>query len=84
MEREGVLFDGFDPDRDLPRIACPTRLVAGDPRLGGAMREQDVTRVAGLIPRCSAVVWEDVGHDIHTVKPKAYAEELTAFLDQTP
>lgn len=76
---DGTLFEGFDPDLDLPKIACPARLIAGRYELGGSMRNQDIERTISLIPQCIHVVWADVGHDIHTIKASDYSHEVLSF-----
>lgn len=77
---DGTLFEDFDPDNCLPKIACSTHLIAGSYKQGGAMREQDVERVVSLVPTCSHVVWDDLGHEIHTVRSRAYAQEVLTFV----
>lgn len=74
------LFDGFDPDVELPKIACPALLLAGRYELGGAMMEADARRVASLIPRCTLSVFADLGHDIHGARPAEYVAALRSFL----
>ncbi len=77
---EGTLFDDLDPDRDLSKIRCATRLLAGSEALGGAMATNDIDEVSARIPRCTAVIWGDAGHMLHHERPEAYAEALLAFL----
>ena len=81
---EGTLFEDFDPDQDLPKIACPTYLIAGNFELGGALRRQDIERVTSLIPDCSYVVWDNIGHDIHTLKPREYYDEVLSYIKVGP
>lgn len=78
---DGTLFEGFDPDVDLPRVTCPTYLIAGSFEHGGSMRPQDIEKTTALIPNCVHVVWDDVGHDIHTIKPDKYAKQVFAFIN---
>jgi pimeloyl-ACP methyl ester carboxylesterase len=78
---DGTLFEGLDPDQDLPKITCPVHLIAGRYELGGSMRSQDIERTISLIPKCIHVVWEDVGHDIHTIRPGDYSEEVLSFVN---
>jgi pimeloyl-ACP methyl ester carboxylesterase len=77
---EGQLFEGFNPDEALPKISCPTYLLAGQYNLGGAMDAADVQRVVSRIPNCTYAVLEGVGHDIHHEWPREYMRELTLFL----
>jgi pimeloyl-ACP methyl ester carboxylesterase len=77
---EGTLFEGFDPDTALPRITCPTHLIAGGYEQGGLVRREDVDRITALTPRCSQTLWPELGHDIHTVRPEEYSQELLRFI----
>ena len=79
---EGILFADFDPDHDLPKIVCDTHLLAGNEALGGAMTANDVEEVSTRIPRCTTVVWDDIGHMIHQQRPEPYADELISFLER--
>jgi pimeloyl-ACP methyl ester carboxylesterase len=77
---DNSLFDGFDPDRALPHITCPTHLLVGDFALGGAMTDDDTKRMASLIPHCTVRVFSDAGHEIHEEKPQEYVQELLQFI----
>jgi pimeloyl-ACP methyl ester carboxylesterase len=79
---EGIVFDDFDPDRDLAKIVCPTHLLAGSEVLGGAMTATDIREVSERIPSCSTTVWGDIGHLIHQARAESYAAELLSFLDE--
>lgn len=76
---DGSLFEGFSPEQDLPRISCPTRLIAGEFDHGGALTAHDVERVVDLIPDCTHSVWNGIGHDLHHLRPGEYARELQLF-----
>jgi pimeloyl-ACP methyl ester carboxylesterase len=77
---DGTLFEGFNPDEDLPKIVCRVLLIAGGYEQGGLLRPQDIEKVLSLIPTCLPVVWDDLGHDIHTVRPKEYSQEILSFV----
>lgn len=79
---DGTLFDDFDPDVDLAKVACPAHLMAGSEALGGAMTATDIREVSTRIPSCSTAVWNDLGHLIHHASADRYAEELISFLDR--
>lgn len=76
----GELFEGFSPDKDLPKIRCQTHLLAGRLPEGSALSDDEIERVAGLIPNCTPTAWEGVGNDIHHLRPREYARELLAFV----
>jgi non-heme chloroperoxidase len=78
---EGSLFEGFNPDEVLPRISCPTRLLAAQYDLGGTMTEADVMRVVSTIPDCAYTILKNVSHDIHQEWPHDYMRELRGFLN---
>jgi pimeloyl-ACP methyl ester carboxylesterase len=78
---EGTLFDGFDPDTELARIASPVHAIIarGDPA-GDAVRDRDIERMAEKIPRFTHVLWDDTIHAIHYQRPTETAAEIRAFM----
>nr|AFK29752.1 esterase [uncultured bacterium] len=76
---EGWLFDGFDPDTDLPRVECPVHLLAGEVSRGGELTTADVQRIATSIPHCTYTVVE-AGHGIHDEQPEVYLHALRQML----
>ena len=77
---QGTVLGGFDPDVELASIPCSTHLIAGNYELGGALDRADVERVTERIPRSTHVVWDDIGHLIHSERPEAFARELLSLL----
>ncbi len=79
----GALFDGFDPDTALPRIACPVHAVVarGDP-LVTAVRDEDLERMVSLVSDFSFVLWEDTIHGIHYQRPDETTGEIASFLER--
>lgn len=77
---DGTLLEGFNPDEKLSKIVCRVLLIAGG---HGLMTTNDIERASSLIPTCLPVVWDDLGHDIHTVRPQEYARETLSFIRTT-
>jgi pimeloyl-ACP methyl ester carboxylesterase len=76
---DGSLFDGFAVETELPRITCPTHIIAGSVERGSMLDQHALDRLTQLIPHLSYVVW-DAGHEIHAEKPQAFSAELLAFV----
>lgn len=68
----------FDRRADLPRIAAPTLLIAGE--LDGAAPLKTVRRMAEAIPGARLVVVPGAGHMVHLEKPDAFRAALLPFL----
>ncbi|NDJ76391.1 MAG: alpha/beta hydrolase [Chloroflexi bacterium] len=79
---DGRLFGAFAPETDLPRVQCPTLLLAGTYERGGAMEAADVQAAARLLPACSYAVWDDAGHSLHEQFPERYVQAVQTFLEQ--
>jgi 3-oxoadipate enol-lactonase len=69
----------FDGRADLPRIACPTLLLAGshDTNAPAAMME----KMAGKIPGARFAVLPDCGHLANLEDPDAFDAAVLAFLE---
>jgi pimeloyl-ACP methyl ester carboxylesterase len=65
-------------DDDLPRIACPSLMVAsdGDPRY----KVEEYERVCASIPGCRLIVYPGLRHNIASQAPDRCAQDLKAFL----
>jgi 2-succinyl-6-hydroxy-2,4-cyclohexadiene-1-carboxylate synthase len=62
----------------LPRIDCPTLLIAGalDQKFAGIASE-----MAARMPRARTLIVPNAGHAVHLEEPEALAAALRAFLD---
>lgn len=82
FRRHIELIAGFDMRAELPRIACPTLVVAGaqDPFAPPAMME----RMAARLPSGRFALVEDAGHFVPFEQPEAVNGLIGAFLDEIP
>jgi len=80
---DGTLREGFDTDEALPRIACPTHLLAADPEFS-VLDAAGLRMVTSAIPRCTYTVVTGAPHDIHHERPQEYLSELMKFLRTIP
>lgn len=63
---------------DLPRIACPTLIVApGHEPIGSSNQYEEMAR---LIPKAELVTFEAMPHNIGDAAPERCAEEVLRFL----
>lgn len=68
----------FDRRADLPRIAAPTLLIAGE--LDQAAPLKTLRRMAEAIPGARLVVVPGAGHMVHLERPDAFRAALLPFL----
>ncbi len=65
---------------DLPRIGCPTLLVApGNEPIGSSNHYEDMAKV---IPQAELVVFEGMAHNIGDAAPERCAQEALRFIEQ--
>jgi pimeloyl-ACP methyl ester carboxylesterase len=78
---EGRWMDGYDEERILRGVRCPTLLLRGDPACGGMLAKSDADRVTALMPHCTMIELRGVGHLIHWTQPETTLRLLTGFLE---
>lgn len=82
--QDGHVPEGPDPlERDpgaLGRLKLPTLITCGELEMSDF--HEAAGRLAGTIPGAMSVVIEGAGHLAPMERPKAFREELLAFLDQ--
>ena len=62
-----------------PRVACPVLLLRGNPKLGSALREQDVDFAKKHFPNISILEMETIGHGI---VPESLLPQVIEFIDK--
>ena len=73
-------MEGFDIDDVLRKITRPVLLIQGNPDLGAALRDEDVTYASERLQQCSVIHMQDVGHSL---LPDNLFYKVTDFLDYT-
>jgi pimeloyl-ACP methyl ester carboxylesterase len=58
------VFEDFDLDQVLSKVACPALLVRGEPEVGGVVRNSDVELLAAHIPHIASIQISGEGHGI--------------------
>ncbi|HEX5840581.1 MAG TPA: alpha/beta hydrolase [Anaerolineales bacterium] len=75
-------FENFDLERVLPKVACPTLLVRGEPALGGLVRDSDVALLEAHIPQITTIQVSGTGHAVcWGPAGKSALEYVTQFLN---
>jgi pimeloyl-ACP methyl ester carboxylesterase len=78
---DGSTMDGFDAEASLSAIECAALLLQADPAMGAAMTNEEAERAVRLIPDCTFVQMQGVGHGIHRGDPINFRRVMFDFLD---
>ena len=78
---EGKIFEQYDLKELLPKITCPVLLLQADLALGGALGDSDAELAVSLLPDCTHVHLQDVGHGIHGEQPVIFSRIVRNFLE---
>ena len=70
----------YDSRSVFPKISCPVLIVLGAPALGGVVELSSRDLLASLLPKSKILEWTEVGHGIHSDKPKKFLSEIRSFL----
>jgi len=72
--------EGWNPERILPRIACPVLLLQGNPELDALLSDSDLALAKRLLPRAQHVKFPLLGHALFMQQPKPVLDEVLRFL----
>ena len=72
---------GYDTERLLPQITCPTLIIQGSPAHGGMLTDAEVTHALTLLPHATLARMETVGHPLHTQEKEPVLLALGTFLN---
>ena len=64
----------------LPRVACPTLVIAGEPRLGSNLDDAGEWRLKQTIKQLTVKRFPGTGHLIHGYRPEQFLENIEPFL----
>ena len=78
--RDGRLTGDYHPETLLPRVACPTLLLQGDPERDSLMTDADVRSALSLLPDASHVRFEGIGHGMHVEDAAMVLDVVLPFL----
>jgi pimeloyl-ACP methyl ester carboxylesterase len=80
MTVDGTAFEDWEPQKVLPRIACPTLLLQSNPELDGMLSDEDVKVALNLLPNAQHVKFPLLGHALFMHQAKPVLEAMTRFL----
>lgn len=66
---EGRWLDGYDVQKTLSSVRCPTLMLQGDPTVGGALTDRDAADAVSELSGCKLVRFVGVGHQLHRDRP---------------
>jgi pimeloyl-ACP methyl ester carboxylesterase len=73
---------GWDPERTLPRIACPVLMLQANPALDALLTDADMALAKRLLPRMKHVKFSLLGHALFMQQPKPVLKVVNAFLEE--
>ncbi len=80
MTLEGRTLDGWDPNMLISKISCPTLLIQADPKMGGLMTDNDLSRIKAAYPQVQVSRMTGIGHSLHMYDAPPVVRALTNFL----
>jgi pimeloyl-ACP methyl ester carboxylesterase len=81
MTLDGSSLQGWDGEKLLRGITCPTLLLQGTPELGGLMSDADVTLATRLLTHHAHVKFRNLGHALFIQQPEPVLRAVTNFLE---
>lgn len=81
MTLDGSSLEGWDGERVLRGITCPTLLLQGAPQMGGLMSDSDVELAARILRRPVHVKFKNLGHALFIQQPEPVLRAVTNFLE---
>jgi len=78
-----ALFEGYNDDELLTSIACPVLIIQGNPALGAALTDPDVTWALSRLTKASHVQIEEADHYLGLLSGKVtpLLHAMSNFLD---
>lgn len=81
MTLDGSAFVGWEPARVLPRVACPTLLLQGNPELDALLSDEEAEAALRLLPAAERVKFPLLGHALFMQQAKPVLEAILRFLE---
>jgi pimeloyl-ACP methyl ester carboxylesterase len=82
MWLENQHMAGLDADALLQRIECPALLLQGNPQLGAALFDKDVTHALTLLRRGVSMCVPEGGHMLHQSHPETVLNCIEQFFSE--
>jgi pimeloyl-ACP methyl ester carboxylesterase len=74
------MHEGYDSQRLLPLIVCPTLIIQGSLAHGGMLTDEEVEQALRLLPCARVARMLTVGHPLHTQDEEPVLAAMEAFL----
>jgi pimeloyl-ACP methyl ester carboxylesterase len=81
MALDGSSVEGWEPEKVLRGITCPTLLLQANRDLGGLMSDTDVALAARLLPHHAHVKFRALGHALFIQQPEPVLRAVTNFME---
>jgi pimeloyl-ACP methyl ester carboxylesterase len=81
MVLDGSSLEGWDGERVLRGISCPTLLLQATTELGGLMSDADVALAKGILLNHTHVQFKNLGHALFIQQPETVLRAVTNFLE---
>ncbi len=81
MTLDGSSLEGWDGEKVLREINCPTLLLQGAPQMGGLMSDSDAALAARILPHHAHVKFKNLGHALFIQQPEPVLRAVTNFLE---
>jgi pimeloyl-ACP methyl ester carboxylesterase len=81
MVLDGSALEGWDAEKVLRGITCPTLLLQASRELGGLMTDADVALATRLLPHHTHVKFRTLGHALFIQQPEPVLRAVTNFLE---
>lgn len=81
MTVDGSAVEGWDGEKVLRGITCPTLLLQASRELGGLMSDVDVAMATRLLPHHTHVRFRSLGHALFIQQPEPVLRAVTNFLE---
>jgi pimeloyl-ACP methyl ester carboxylesterase len=81
MTLDGSSMAGWDAEKVLRAIVCPTLLMQANPQLGGLMSDADVKQALTWLQHPVHVKFQTLGHALYMQQPEPVLRALVNFLE---
>jgi len=81
MSFDSSLMDGFDIDRSVQKITCPTLILQADVTKGGSLSDEDGEAAVALLEHGQLCAIPGSGHAIHEERPEQMSQLIREWLN---
>jgi pimeloyl-ACP methyl ester carboxylesterase len=78
---QGRWLEGYDVDRTIQRVRCPTLVLQADQAAGGMLMDDDVKFMVQSIRDCALIRFPGVGHSIRWSAYDPWQRAVVSFLE---